>query len=487
MKELSSSKSPAWVIGSRIHALLLSLCLAWGGGVSFGAETGSANWPQWRGPLANGVAPEGNPPTTWSETENVKWKVKIPGSGTGTPIVWENQIFIQTAIPTGKKVEPTPDKKTAAAIGVPQLFGQVRPAAETPPAPPGEGPRRRPGGGGGRGETPDEVHQFVVLSIDRATGKTQWQKTAREEVPHEGHHRDHGFASHSPITDGHYLYSWFGSRGLHCYDLKGELKWEKDFGKFRSVAGFGEGGSPALYGNTLVVNWDHEGEDFIVALDKMTGKELWRNPRDEKTTWTTPLIVQHEGIPQVIVCASQRIRSYDLATGKQLWECGGMTANVIPSPVSEFGMVYAMSGFRGNALLAIKLGRTGDLTDTDAIAWRYGKSTPYVPSPLLYGENLYFFSGNNAILSCFDAKTGKPLLSEQRLEGPSGFYASPVGASGRVYLVGRNGTSLVSKNSGAFDVLATNRLDEKFDASPAIAGKELFLRGHEYLYSLAEK
>lgn len=360
MKELSSSKSPAWVIGSRIDALLLSLCLAWGGGVSFGAETGSANWPQ-------------------------------------------------------------------------------------------------------------------------------WQKTAREEVPHEGHHRDHGFASHSPITDGHYLYSWFGSRGLHCYDLQGELKWEKDFGKFRSVAGFGEGGSPALYGNTLVMNWDHEGEDFIVALDKTTGKELWRNPRDEKTTWTTPLIVQHEGIPQVIVCASQRIRSYDLATGKQLWECGGMTANVIPSPVSDFGRVYAMSGFRGNALLAIQLGRTGDLTDTDAIAWRYGKSTPYVPSPLLYGENLYFFSGNNAILSCFDAKTGKPLLSEQRLEGPSGFYASPVGASGRVYLVGRNGTSLVLKNSAAFDVLATNRLDEKFDASPAIAGKELFLRGHEYLYSLAEK
>jgi outer membrane protein assembly factor BamB len=306
-------------------------------------------------------------------------------------------------------------------------------------------------------------------------------------VPHEGHHRDHGFASHSPVTDGQHIYSWFGSRGLYCYDLKGGLKWQKDFGKIRAANGFGEGNSPALFGNTLVVNWDHEGDDFIAAFDKTTGKELWRNPRDEKTTWTTPLVLQHEGKPQVIVSASQRIRSYDLATGKQIWECGGMTANVIPTPVSDFGMVYAISGFRGNSLLAIKLGRNGDLTDTDAIVWKHGKSTPYVPSPLLYGDKLYFFGGNNAVFSCFDAKTGKALIDAERLEGPSGFYASPVGAGGRVYLAGRNGTSLVLKNSDKLEILATNKLDEKFDASPAVVGKELFLRGHEYLYCLAEK
>lgn len=466
---------------STVGALIAGLGLACAD-AAFGAEADPSNWPQWRGPMANGVAPQGNPPITWSETENVKWKAKIPGSGTGTPIIWGNQIFIQTAIATGKKLAPAAEKK-AAAISTPKVFGQ----AQAPATPPPGGGQRRPGGGGGGGEKPTEVYQFALLSMDRETGKTQWQKTVREEVPHEGHHRDHGFASHSPVTDGERIYSWFGSRGLHCYNLEGELKWEKDFGKFRSANGFGEGSSPALYGKTLVVNWDHEGDDFIAAFDKESGKELWRQPRDEKTTWTTPLIVQHDGKPQVIVCASQRIRSYDLATGKQIWECGGLFANVIPTPVSDFGMVFAMSGFRGSALLAIRLGNSGDLTDTDAIAWKHGKSTPYVPSPLLYGENLYFFSGNNAILSCLEAKTGKPLFSEQRLEGPSGFYASPVGASGRVYLAGRNGTSLVLKNSGAFDVLATNKLDENFDASPAIVGKQLFLRGHEYLYCISEK
>ena len=488
--QIQSAKTPP---GRLRHAALLSaggfltgLYLA-SVGAALGAGPGEAQWPQWRGPLATGVAPQGNPPTSWSETENVKWKVKLPGRGTSTPIIWGNQIFIQTAIAVAKKEEP-PTEKKSAAIAAPSLFGLQQAPGDPPPG--GGQPRRRggPGGGfGGRGEKPTETQQFVLLSIDRATGQTQWQRRVREEVPHEGHHPDHGFASHTPVTDGQLVFSWFGSRGLHCYDMKGGLKWEKDLGKLRSANGFGEGNSPALFGNTLVVNWDHEGDDFIAAFDKQTGRELWRQPRDEKTTWTTPLIVEHEGKPQVVVCASQRIRSYDLATGQQIWECGGLTANVIPTPVSGFGMVYATSGFRGNALLAIKLGRTGSLTDSDAIAWRHGKSTPYVPSPLLYGDKLYFLSGNNAVLSCFEAKTGQPLFSEERLEGPSGFYASPVGAGGRVYLVGRNGTSLVLKNSGKLEILATNRLDDKFDASPAVAGKELFLRGHQSLYCVAEK
>jgi outer membrane protein assembly factor BamB len=306
-------------------------------------------------------------------------------------------------------------------------------------------------------------------------------------LPHEGHHRDHGFASHSPVTDGQRVYAWFGSRGLHCYDLDGQLKWSKDFGRMQTKNSFGEGSSPALHGNVIVVTWDHEDEDFITALDKETGKELWRQARDEETSWATPLIVPHDGKAQVVTSATRKIRSYDLATGKLLWECAGMTANVIPTPVAADGLVYPISGFRGNALLAIRLGRAGDLTDSDAIAWRHNRSTPYVPSPLLYGDRLYFFASNNSILSCFDAKSGKAVLDAQRLEGPSGFYASPLGAGGRVYLTGRNGVSVVIKHADTLEVLATNRLDDRFDASPAAAGPELFLRGHENLYCLAEK
>ena len=440
------------------------------------------NWPQWRGPLANGIAPNGNPPATWSETNNVKWKVKLPGRGTATPIVWENQIFIQTAIPTGKKIEPPAEK---AALS-PQL--QVAGAPQTPAEPPPG--RRRPGGGGGgfgRGERPTEVHQFALLSIDRQSGKTLWQQTVREEVPHEGTHRDHGFASHSPITDGQHVYSWFGSRGLHCYDLKGNSKWRKEFGQLRMKNGFGEGNSPALFGKTLVVTWDHESDDFIAAFDKDSGNELWRQSRDEGTSWATPFIVQHGGQAQVIASASRKIRSYDLATGKLLWECAGLGSNVIPTPVAGHDMVYAMSGHDGRKLLAIRLGRAGDLTGTDAVAWSLDKSTPYVPSALLQGDLLYFFAGREGRLSCFDAKLGRPHYEAQPLEALQGVYASPVAAGGRIYLTGRNGASAVIKHSEKLEVLATNRLDDRFDASPAIVGNELILRGHEHLYCIATK
>ena len=470
-------------VASRIVLSLLSLVLPLSA-----ATPAESEWPQWRGPLANGVAPKATPPLAWSETQNVKWKVQIPGSGTGTPLIWRQQIFIQTAVPTGKKVEPppVPTPKSAAVI-TPQVFGQLPPPPPAGGTPPPRGPRGgRPGGGGGRAEAPSEFYRFNLLALDRATGKVQWEKTLNEVVPHEGHHRDHGYASHSPITDGQHIWSWFGSRGLHCLDMKGAVLWSKDLGKMKTRAGFGEGNSPALQGNTLVVNWDHEGTDFIAAFDKSTGRELWRQPREEDTTWTTPLIVNYKDQYQVIVAATRRVRSYDLSTGKPLWECGGMTANVIPTPVSDFELVYAISGFRGASLLALKLDGTGDLTDTASVVWKHTKATPYVPSPILYGERLYFLSGNNAILSALNAKTGQSLITEERLEGVSGVYASPVGAAGRVYFVGRNGTTVVIKDSDKLEVLATNTLDEKFDASPALAGKDLLLRGQRFLYCLAQ-
>lgn len=339
-----------------------------------------------------------------------------------------------------------------------------------------------------RSQQPTEVMRFEVISFDRNTGAIVWQKTLREELPHEGHHNDHGFASYSPVTDGTHLISYFGSRGLHCLDLQGNIKWQKDLGKMQTKMAFGEGTSPALSGNTVIALFDHEGPDFIAAFDKNSGKELWRTARDEETTWSTPLVVNVNGKPQVVVSATRKIRSYDLATGKQIWECAGMTANSIPSPVSADGMLYAISGFKGSALLAIKLaGATGDLTDSPVIVWKHNRSTPYVPSPLLYGDKLYFFAVNNPILSCFDSKTGNPLIDAERIDDLQSVYASPVGAKGRVYLIGRNGAAKVIKNSSKIEVLASNRLDDRIDSSPAIAGKDLLLRGHEHLYCLSER
>ena len=430
------------------------------------AAAADQNWPQWRGPQGTGLAPAGSPPITWSETSNLKWKVKIPGGGLSTPIIWDNRVFVQTALPAANK--------NAAAGAAPAD------QAGTPP-------RRRPGGGGGGGQQPSEAYQCVLLCLDRQTGKTLWQQTAREETPNEGHHSDGSYAAYSPVTDGQLVFAYFGSRGLYCYDMSGKLQWSQDFGDMRIALSFGEGSSPTLSGDTIIANWDNEDGSFIIALDKTTGKTLWKQARDERTSWSTPLVVEHNGKPQVVTTATGKIRSYDVASGQLLWECGGLTRNVIPSPVAGHGMVYCMSGFQGNALKAIRLGGTGDLTGSDAIVWSHGKSTPYVPSPLLYDDKLYFFAANNERLSCFDAKTGRSLVDAAPMAGLAGVYASPVGANGKVYLVGRNGVTLAVKQSDPSEVLATNKLDEKFDASPAIAGKDLLLRGREYLYCIAEK
>lgn len=435
----------------------------------------SQQWPAWRGPLANGSAPKATPPTEFGEQKNLKWKVAIPGSGTATPIVWGDKIFVQTAIPTGKRANGTP---VAALVGSSSVMAQAAP-------PPGGG--RRPGGGGGmRGEQPVEMVQFAVLCLDRKTGKTLWQKVVREQVPHEGHHNTHGYASCSPVTDGKMLYAFFGSRGLYAMDFDGNVKWEKDFGDQVTRNGFGEGTSPALAGDRLIINWDHEGEDdFTVAVDTATGKELWRKQRTEPTSWSTPFIIEHNGITQAIVNATGKVRSYDVKTGNILWECGGQTVNAIPSVVAIDGLAIAMSGFRGSAVSAIKLDSKGDVTGTDSVVWSYNKATPYVPSPLLYGGKLYFFSVNTARLSIFDAKTGERHVEGERVEGLTDVYASPLGAAGNVYLAGRDGGIVVIKQSSKIEPVFKTRLDEPVDAQPVAVGKDLIIRGNKSLYCFA--
>ena len=426
-------------------------------------EEAQKYWPAWRGPDATGVAPLGNPPIEWSENQNVRWKIEIPGKGHASPVVWGNTIFVTTAIPTEVRVEP-------------QMTEDVQPQER-------RGGRR---GGGRGGEQPTQIHKFDLLAIDRRDGRILWQRTAHEELPHEGTRPEGSWASNSPVTDGEHVYAYFGSHGLYCFDMQGNLQWEKDLGNMAIKMGFGEGSSPALYGEVVIVNWDHEGGSFITALDKKTGEERWRVERDEGTSWSTPIVVEHNGGQQVITSATRRTRSYDLATGKLLWECSGMTDNTIPSPVSADGMVYVMSGFRGNALQAIRLASaSGDITGAQAITWEYNRDTPYVPSPLLYGDVLYFLKSNNGLLSCFNAKTGEAYYGPQRLEGISSVYASPVGASNRVYIADRDGVTLVIQHGPEFKVLAQNVLDDGFDASPAIVGNEIYLRGRKYLYCIA--
>jgi outer membrane protein assembly factor BamB len=398
-------------------------------------------WPEWRGPDRTGVSQSAQPPTEWSETRNVRWKIELPGRGAASPIVWGDRVYVLTAVPADR------------AAGV-------------------------------RG-----MHRFLVMAVNRKDGKVAWQHTAKEEAPHEGTHQEFGtMASPSALTDGEHLFAYFESRGLFAYDLNGKPLWQKDLGDKRMRNEFGEGSTPALHRDKLFIVWDHQGESFIVALNKRTGDELWRMKRDEIDSWATPLVVEHAGRAQVVTGAMRGVRAYDAETGQIVWETAGLTMNPIPSPVAADGLVILMSGFRGNSLKAIRLADAkGNITGTPAIAWTLDRDTPYVPSPLLYDGILYFMKSNNALISALDAKTGKPHYQAQRIETlPSNVFSSPVGAAGRVYVLGQEGTTVVLKHGPAMEVLATNKLDDRFDASPALVDREIYLRGYKNLYSIGQ-
>lgn len=409
-------------------------------------------WPQWRGPLGTGEAPLAKPPVEWSETKNVRWKIEVPGVGKSTPVIWDDLVILTSAVPSGKAM---------AAPAAPAAGG--RPAQVSP----------------------DSAFEFVVLAYGRKDGQLRWKRTVKEEKPHEGIHKDGSFAAGSAITDGKRIYAFFGSRGLYALDMKGVVLWQKELGLMQTRNAFGEGATPALHRDIVVVPWDHEGADFIVALDAATGKEKWRKQRDEPTTWATPHVVEHDGRAQVVVGGTNKLVSYDLQTGDAVWQAAGLTMNVIPSPVSSKGVVYAMSGFRGNALRAIRLADAkGEVTGPPALAWSYDKDTPYVPSPLLVGDGLYFLKSNSGILTQLDATSGAARFSE-RLEALPNVYASPVAADGRIYVVGREGSAVVLAAGPQLKVLATNRLDDAFDASPAVVDGELYLRGAKHLYRIS--
>jgi outer membrane protein assembly factor BamB len=465
------------------------------------ADQGVPNWSQWRGPNFTGeAAPASKPPIEWSEDKNIKWKQEIPGHGHSTPIIWGDRIYLQAAIPMPGDEKSDEDEKDDAEDRAdasdrdgdrdqPRASGR-RPGREERDGERREGRRGRRGRGRGRGaEKPTTTYQFVVMALDRKTGKPVWQKTVREQIPHEGSHPDGSLAPASPATDGQHLYAHFGSRGLYCLNMEnGDVLWEKDLGDMQTRNGFGEGSSPALHGDSVVINWDHEGDSFIVALDKKSGKELWRRDRDESTTWTTPLIIEDGGKVLAVVPAANRIRAYDLKDGNVVWECGGLGQNCAPTPVANEKILLTMTGWRDPSLVAIRYrGAEGDITDSERVAWKLDGKTPYVPSPLLINDIVYFLQRNNGILSCHDAESGKPLYDQQRLEKITGIYASPVAANGHVYIVGRNGVTYVLKHGPEFKVVTTNELNDEFNASPAIVGNDIFLRGTKFLWCIGAK
>jgi outer membrane protein assembly factor BamB len=413
------------------------------------AAVSGTEWPQWRGPLNNGMA-VGDAPVKW-DADDVRWRLEIPGRGHSTPVVAGNRMFLTTAIPTGK----------------------------------GSGPRT-PGRAGGGADAGLE-HRFDILAIDRTTGNLLWQRTAIVATPHEGYHHVYGsFASNSPVTDGTRVFAFFGSRGLYAYDMAGTLLWKKDFGvRMRMDMAFGEGTPLTLHDGRLLLHFDHLDGGFLVMLDPATGREIWRIKRTEQYNWAAPYVAQHDGRRQVIV-NGLKVRGYDFETGEFLWEAAGLGENTIPQPVQHEDLVFAMSGHTVRMLMAVRLGRKGDLTGTDAIVWSTARGASYTPSPLLHDGRLYVVT-DSGLISCFDANTGQPHYQQRRLPKPYNFKASPVGASGRLYLATEEGDVVVLRMGDRFEVLATNTFDDQsFIASPVIVDGTIYLRSRTHLFAIGE-
>ena len=410
-------------------------------------------WAQWRGPLGTGESPTANPPTQWSETNNIRWKTPLPGLGHSTPVVWDQTVFVTTAIPFGPKFEPIADNAPGSHdnFKVSQKF------------------------------------KFLAMAFDRADGKVKWQRELHEAIPHEGGHVSASLASASPITDGLHLIAYFGSYGIYCLDFEGNLVWEKSLGKMNSKHGHGEGASPALFEDSLIVNWDHEGQSFIVALDKNNGNETWRVDRQEVTSWSSPVIYSHHGQEQVVVAGTSAVRAYDLKTGDVIWECSGLSNNIVATPIVYQGMVYVGSSYEIKSMLAIRLdGARGNITGTENVVWKRASRTPYVPSPLLCHNTLYFLRHYQGIISIADAKTGHETIGPFRLNGIRDVYASPVAADGKIFITDRDGVTLVISEREMPRLLSANRLDDSFSASAALVDDELFLRGEKFLYCIAD-
>ena len=419
------------------------------------AAAWTENWPRWRGPDATGVAPEGNPPITWSETENVKWKVPMPDNGDCTPIIWEDRIFIQVAVPMEEGAE-------ASRPNPPEIEREIFMPKPTVP------------------------YDFRVMCLSREDGSVIWDNSVRKEYPHEGFHPSGSLASYSPVTDGEYVWFSFGTRGLHCFTVDGEYKWSSELCVMYTLRAFGEGASPAIVGDKVVVVADHEGESKIFAFDKLTGEKLWERDRDERSTWATPVPATINGRTEILTNGTTALRSYNPDTGDLLWTATGMTQGAIPSPVLYDGKAIFVAGFQDPMVMSIALGQSGDLTNTDALVWSSTEAAPYISSPLLYGDRIYMFDNLKPNMTSYDASSGRVIFAKERIAGLKQIYASPLGVADRIYVMDRKGNTAVLKHGDEVEVLAMNELDDDFDASPVVAGDELFLKGAEYLYCIAE-
>lgn len=425
------------------------------------AVIANEHWPQFRGPGSTGVVEDPSLPEKWSATENVVWKTPIPGMGWSSPIVWGDRVFLTTVVTAG---DVEPPKKGL-------YFGGER-----------------------LGLSQDE-HRWVVYCLDVKTGKILWEREAYKGLVKTSRHLKNSYASETPVTDGQRVYAYFGNVGLFCYDLKGTLLWKQEMETRKTRFGWGTAASPVLYQDRLYLVNDNDEQSYVQALDKVTGRQIWRVEREAGTNWATPYIWENGRRTELIVPATKVVRSYDL-DGKTRWEFKGMSSIVIPTPFSKFGLLYIASGYVGDQhrpVYAVKPGASGDIslkegeTSNQFIAWYQRQAGPYNPSPIVYGE-IYYTLLDRGFFTAHDARTGREIYGKQRIDVNAGaFTASPWAYNGKLFCLSEDGDTYVIQAGETYRLLGKNPLGEMCMATPAIARGSLFIRTASHLYRIGQE
>ncbi len=429
------------------------------------ASVSGQHWPSFRGPNASGVS-DGHPtPAKWNATsgESVLWKTPIPGVAVSSPVVWGDRVFVSTAVSS--------DPHATIRTG---LYGDVEPSSDL------------------------SRHSWRLVALDKRTGKVLWERVAHEGVPRTKRHPKSSQASPTPVTDGRHVVVSFGSEGLYTYDVDGKLLWKRDLGVLNAGWFYdpdyewGVGSSPIIWKTSVIVQCDIQKNSFIAAFDVATGQPLWRTPREEIPSWSTPAIYEGNGRAELVTQAKNFTRGYNPSTGQELWRLAGNSEITIPTPIIGANLIIVTNGYRGvQPIYAIKPGAKGDITlkgeqtQSEFIAWSTKRGGPYIPTPLIYRDQLYVCS-NNGVLSAYDVRTGQRLYQE-RLGGTGGsFSASPVAADGKIYLASEDGDVFVVKAGPTYELLATNSMGEALMATPAISEGLIIIRGLKDVFAIGQ-
>ena len=429
-----------------------------------GAASSAENWPQWRGPGGQGISRETAVPAEWTPERNVAWKAPVPGNGHSAPVVWNDRVFLTTAI----EGEHVPGARAVAHIDAGKPFLH----------PDSVGADRR--------------HTYKVLAYDGRSGKPLWERTAWQGVPFDNRHRRSSYASPSVATDGTRVIAYFGAEGVYAYGVDGTPLWNASVGKVKTL-GLGAASSPVLFRDLVILQCDDDDgtDSAIVALDTKTGRERWRVKRPVQVSWSTPVLVEapagdrRGARTELVTNGTEWVIAYDPATGEELWRTKGVQSNAIHTPVVGEGVVIVSAGFPAKKVIAIRPGGSGDITGTAQVLWTYEKGTAYVVSPILYGDLVYLVS-DRGIMTALDARTGAVKYEGGRVPVPASFTGSPIAANGRILLTSEDGDTFVIRAGATHEVLSTNSVGEPVYATPAISNGRIYIRGEKHLFAVRQ-